>query len=248
MPPLLECHDVTVRFGGVTALKGLSLEVERGEIRGLIGPNGAGKTTFFNVLTGVVKPATGKIVFNGRDITGLKPFQICKLGIARTHQLIRPFKNMTVLDNVLVGSYYGVDGRPSRDDAVRQAREAIEMIGLSGYEERTAGSLDVLNQKLVEIARAIATRPSLLLLDEPVAGLSMRETDRILKIVEALRKRGVTIILVEHVLKVVMSTSDKITVLNNGEKIFEGTPREVGVAPQVVEAYLGEEYASGVRR
>jgi branched-chain amino acid transport system ATP-binding protein len=248
MPPLLECHDVTVRFGGVTALKGLSLEVERGEIRGLIGPNGAGKTTFFNVLTGVVKPAAGRIVFNGRDITGLKPFQICKLGIARTHQLIRPFKNMTVLDNVLVGSYYGVDGRPSRDDAVRQAREAIEMVGLSGYEERTAGSLDVLNQKLVEIARAIATRPSLLLLDEPVAGLSMQETDRILKIVEALRKRGATIILVEHVLKVVMSTSDKITVLNNGEKIFEGTPREVGVAPQVVEAYLGEEYASGVRR
>jgi len=248
MATILHCDSVTVMFGGVTALKGVSLEVEKGEIRGLIGPNGAGKTTLFNVLTGVVKPMAGKIIFNGRNITGHKPFQICKLGIARTHQLIRPFKNMTVLENVLVGSFYGVDGIQGRDEALRQAEEAIELVGLRGYEDRRAGSLDVLGQKLVEIARALATRPILLLLDEPVAGLSQQETGKILKIVETLKSRGITIILVEHVLKAVMSTSDKITVLNDGEKIFEGTPQEVGVAPRVVEAYLGEEYISGVRR
>ncbi|MEM1944917.1 MAG: ABC transporter ATP-binding protein [Nitrososphaerota archaeon] len=245
MAPILQCSDVTVRFGGVTALKNLSLEVERGEIRGLIGPNGAGKTTFFNAVTGVVKPSTGKIIFDGKEITGRKPHEICKLGVSRTHQLIKPFKNMSVLENVLVGAYFGVSGRVNSNVALDDARKSIKLVGLDGYEDTKVGTLDVLSQKLVEIARALATRPKLLLLDEPVAGLSQHETRKILNIVEEVRKNGVTIILVEHVLKAVMTTSDRITVLNDGEKIFEGTPREVSVAPKVVEAYLGEEYSGG---
>ncbi|GBC69884.1 Lipopolysaccharide export system ATP-binding protein LptB [archaeon HR01] len=244
MAPILRCVDISVRFGGVTALRNLSIDVEKGIIHGVIGPNGAGKTTLFNTITGVVKPVSGKILFEGRDITGMKPYEICKLGIARTHQLIRPFKNMSVLENVLVAAYFG-SGKIKVSESRRRADRAIKAVGLNGFEDRPAGSLDVLGQKKVEIARALAAEPKLLLLDEPVAGLTQLETDDIMRLVQSIKDEGVTVVLVEHVLKAVMSFSDRISVLNNGEKIYEGTPKEVGVAPQVVEAYLGEEYGVG---
>ena len=244
MAPILRCVDISVRFGGVTALRNLSIDVEKGIIHGVIGPNGAGKTTLFNTITGVVKPVSGKILFEGRDITGMKPYEICKLGIARTHQLIRPFKNMSVLENVLVAAYFG-SGKIKVSESRRRADRAIKAVGLNGFEDRPAGSLDVLGQKKVEIARALAAEPKLLLLDEPVAGLTQLETDNIMRLVQSIKDEGVTVVLVEHVLKAVMSFSDRISVLNNGEKIYEGTPKEVGVAPQVVEAYLGEEYGVG---
>jgi branched-chain amino acid transport system ATP-binding protein len=245
MAAILQCLDISVRFGGVTALKNLSIDVGKGTVHGVIGPNGAGKTTLFNVITGVVRPVSGKILFDGKNIIGMKPYEICKMGIARTHQLLRPFKNMTVLENVLVAAYFGSRKAREVSDMRRRAEDKIKAVELTGLEDRPAGSLDVLGQKKVEIARALAAEPKLLLLDEPVAGLTQRETDNLMGVVKSIKDSGVTIVLVEHVLKAVMSFSDRITVLNNGEKIFEGTPKEVGVAPQVVEAYLGEEYGVG---
>ncbi|MEM4417031.1 MAG: ABC transporter ATP-binding protein, partial [Nitrososphaerota archaeon] len=198
MAPILRCVDISVRFGGVTALRNLSIDVEKGIIHGVIGPNGAGKTTLFNTITGVVKPVSGKILFEGRDITGMKPYEICKLGIARTHQLIRPFKNMSVLENVLVAAYFG-SGKKVSESRLRADR-AIKAVGLNGFEDRPAGSLDVLGQKKVEIARALAAEPKLLLLDEPVAGLTQLETDNIMRLVQSIKDEGVTVVLVEHVL------------------------------------------------
>jgi len=244
MGTILRCQNISVKFGGVTALNGLSIDVEKKAIHGIIGPNGAGKTTLFNVIMAVVKPVNGEIYFEGKKITGLKTFEICKMGIARTHQLVRLFKNMTVIENIMVAAYYG-SNYSSRYEQKTRAEQAIKILELDDFKNRMTGSLDFFIQKKVQLARALAMEPKLLLLDEPFAGLNPREVDDIMRLIRFLNNDfNITILLVEHVLRAVMTLSHKITVLNNGEKIFEGTPNEVGRAPQVIEAYLGEAYTT----
>lgn len=240
MEEILRCENISKSFGKVTALRDLVISTRKGEILGIIGPNGAGKTTLFNVISGSIKPDRGRIIFDGRDITRLSPHEICRLGIARTHQLIRPFKNMTVLENVLVGLYFGRGGVVDRRDAEERAKEIVSTVGLDGREDTQVQSLNVLGQKLVELARAIATEPRLLLLDEPIAGLNTKEIDAYLDLITMINKKGVTMMIVEHVLRAVMSISDRVVVIHNGTKIFEGLPREASRDSGVVEAYLGE--------
>jgi branched-chain amino acid transport system ATP-binding protein len=241
-PVLLEIVDVGIRFGGLAALNGVSFAVAPQEIVGLIGPNGAGKTTLFNVITGLLRPTRGAIRFKGEDITGLPSHIICHRGIARTFQLVRVFPSLTVLENVLVGGCFGGDGqgtdlRQARPDAL----ERLRFVGLDHVAERPAGSLPIVARKRLEIARALATRPSLLLLDEVIAGLTPTEAGQLMELIARIRAGGTTIILIEHVMKAIMNLSDRIVVLHHGEKLAEGAPREIARAPAVVAAYLGEQ-------
>jgi branched-chain amino acid transport system ATP-binding protein len=233
---LLEVIDVVKRFGGITALDGVSMVVRKGERVGLIGPNGAGKTTLFNVISGVYKPDRGRIIFKGMDITGWPPYKIVRVGIARTFQIVRPLSNLTVLDNVAVGALLHVhDINKAREKAL----EILEVVGL--YEKRSllAKDLNLVEKKRLEIARALATDPDLLLLDEVAAGLRPREVDGLIDMLLDLSRRGITIIMVEHVMRAVMNFAERIVVLHYGRKIAEGTPSEVANNPRVVEAYLG---------
>jgi len=237
---LLEVENVSKAFGGVIAINRVSFDLNQGEVLGLIGPNGAGKSTLFNLITGILKPGAGKIRFNHRDITGIAPYKICQCGIARTFQLVKPFSRLTPMENVMVGRAYG--GQPARN--IKQARmESAQILSLTGLGDkavRTAGMLSLVDRKRLEIARALATKPQLLLLDEMMAGLNPTELDDAIRLIKAIRDSGISLIVVEHVMKVIMGISDRIIVLKVGEKIADGTPLEVTSNRQVIEAYLGE--------
>ena len=237
MTPFLEINDVSKLFGGLGALSHVSFVVNTGEILGLIGPNGAGKTTLFNVVNGFYPPSTGDVTFKGNRISHLKPHHICKMGIARTFQVVRPLQRMSVLDNVIASAFLRAK---SKVEASEIAEEVLKFTGL--YEDRNVISkgLPLGKRKKLEITRALATRPDMLLLDESFAGLNPSEQNEMITIIREIRSRGITIMVIEHHMKVIMSLSDRIVVLNYGQKIAEGTPKEIGNSPVVIEAYLGE--------
>jgi len=238
---LLELKQVRKVFGGLIAVKDVDLSVEEGEIVGLIGPNGAGKTTLFNVIAGVYRPDGGTVTFQGQDIGGRKPYEVCELGIARTFQIVQPFGVLSVFDNVMVGAL-------CRAKDVKQARgiaeETLQMLDFSHRRHIPAWDLTIAERKRLELARALATRPRLLLLDEVVAGSNPKEAADLVEIVRRVREGGVTLLMVEHVMRAVMSVSDRVIVLNYGEKIAEGPPEVVASDPTVIRAYLGAKYGA----
>jgi len=237
---ILEVENVSKWFEGLTAVNNVSFTVDEGMIFGLIGPNGSGKTTLFNLITGFLKPNTGKIRFRGKEITGVPPYHLCRAGIGRTFQLNKPFSSMTVLENVMVGRIYG--NEPAR--SLRQARvESEGLLKLTGLEKKRsviAGALGIVDRKRLEVARALATKPKMLFLDEVMAGLNMREIEGVMQLLKGLRDSGVTLMVVEHVMKAVLGISDHVMVLSAGQKIAEGKPKEIVHNKQVIEAYLGE--------
>ncbi len=256
MTALLSIQGVTKVFGGLTAVDNVDLEIAELSISSLIGPNGAGKTTLFNCLTGLHRPENGEIVFDGRSLVGLRPDEITERGVARTYQNIRLFGRMTALENVLVGQHLRLKsshwsailrtaGQRAEEHAARESGlELLEFVGLEGQENVVSTNLAYGDQRLLEVARALGSRPRLLLLDEPAAGMNPRETDRMMELVHRLRdERDVTVFLIEHDMKVVMSISESVSVLDYGKKIAEGTPMEVRSDASVIEAYLGPEVA-----
>ena len=238
--PILEGEGLTKYFGGLAAVSNVDFHVEEGEIVGLIGPNGAGKTTLFNLISGALVPKPGAIRFKGENITGLKPHQICRMGVARTFQSVKVFANMPVLANVVLGSLFGTSNSVSSADAAKEAMESLEFVGLSAVRATPAKDLTLANQKRLEVARALATKPELLLLDELMAGLNPTETAEAMELVTRIRDKGITVFMIEHVMKAIMSVCDRIMVLHHGKKIAEGTPQEIATSRTVVEVYLGE--------
>jgi len=238
---LLEGEGVTRYFGGLAAVSDVDFYVDQGEILGLIGPNGAGKTTLFNLISAALKPKPGRIIFKGRDITPLPAYKICRLGIARTFQTVKLFADVPVIRNVMVGALFGTGHYVSSAQARKKAEEALEFVDLTPLKDIPAGDLTLAQQKRLEMARAIASEPELLLLDELMAGLTPTEVTEAMGDVAQLRSRDITVIMIEHVMQAIMKISDRIIVLDYGKKIAEGTPEEVAANPQVIEVYLGEE-------
>jgi branched-chain amino acid transport system ATP-binding protein len=243
MTALLTLHDVSRRFGGLNAVDRVSFSVEKGEIVGLIGPNGAGKTTLINLITGVHPATAGKVNFEGRDITRAKPYQIARQGLARTFQIVQPFPKMTVVDNVAAGALFCGHACNVRE-AQSIAREHLAFTGLAEMADQPAASLTLARRKRLELAKGLAMRPRLLMLDEVNAGLNQTEVDDALAIIRKIAEQGVTIIVIEHLMKVVLSVSQRLVVLHHGQLIAQGTPRDVVNDSKVIEAYLGARYAA----
>lgn len=249
---ILKAEHITQKFGGLTAVNDVSMEVQRNEIVGLIGPNGAGKSTFFNNLTGITPPTEGKVFFNNNEITGKEPYKIARIGISRTFQNIRLFSEMTVIENVIAGMYcrnksgwmdafLGTPRFKMEEKACKEkAEEILEFTGLSDFKYRYANSLSYGNQRRLEIARAIATDPEIIMLDEPAAGMNEQETTDLLNFIKVLQNKGYSIFLIEHDMRFVMNLCNRIYVLNFGQLIAEGPPEKIKRDPQVMEAYLGK--------
>ena len=237
---VLEVDKVSKRFGGLAAVADASLSVEAGRITGLIGPNGAGKTTLFAAISGFIPPDSGSVRFDGRDITGMAPHRVCRLGLVRTFQIVQPFAGLSVRENIAVGVHLheGARGR-----ALARAGEIARQVGMESMLDKPAQGLTISGRKRLELARALATRPKLLLLDEVMAGLTPTEINEIVGVIRGIRDSGVTVLLIEHVMQAVMSLSDDIYVLNQGRIIAHGGPREIASNPQVIEAYLGRRAA-----
>jgi len=238
---LLQSHELTISFGGLTAVDRLSLAVEKGSVLGIIGPNGSGKTTFFNLVTGAYAPDSGKVIFEGKDITGLRPHRIAQLGIGRTFQIPAPFSKMTVLGNVMVGTFIHAS---TMKTAKRKAYEILELVRLDGKADLQVLNVTLEDRKRLELARALATEPSLLLLDEVMSGLTPAEVKAAVELIQSLHARGLTIIVVEHVMDVILSLCQRVAVLNYGRKIAEDTPEQIVNNPEVIRAYLGEHYSA----
>ena len=236
---LLQVLGVSKFFGGLQALRKVTFDLPEGQILGLIGPNGAGKTTLFNVINGVYTPEEGKVLFLGQDVTGRKPYDLAKMGMARTHQIVRPLAELSVRENVMVGACYGPKGY-NLDAAAKVADEVLEFVGLADRAEQLAGSLNVAQKKRLELARALAAQPKLLLLDEVLAGLNPTEIGEMVNTIKRIRDQGVTILMIEHVMKAIMSVSDRIIVLDFGELIAEGSPDAIANNERVQQAYLGD--------
>jgi branched-chain amino acid transport system ATP-binding protein len=238
--PILEGKGVTKYFGGLAAVSNVDFHVDQGEIFGLIGPNGAGKTTLFNLVSAALVLKSGVIKFKGQRISGLKPHQICRKGIARTFQSVKIFPNMSARGNVSLGALFGTPTGVSATSTAKEVAELLEFVGLSAMSELPAADLTLVNQKRLEVAAALATKPELLLLDELMAGLNPTETAEAMKMVTKIRDKGITIFMIEHVMKAIMGVCDRIMVLHHGENIAEGTPQEIAASKKVIEVYLGE--------
>jgi branched-chain amino acid transport system ATP-binding protein len=239
MSALLEVNALSKRFGGVQAVADLSFTVGQGEILALIGPNGAGKSTVFNLINGVVPPDSGHVVFEGKEITGKPTYEVAHHGIARAHQIVQPLAGLSVLDNCLVGACYGHDNL-SMSAGRKVVREVAELVGLTDRLGMLAGELTTAGKKRLELARALCGRPRLLLLDEVLAGLNPTEIERMIEVIRAIRQRGVSILIIEHVMRAIMSLSDRVVAINLGRNLAEGSPQEVANHPAVIEAYLGD--------
>lgn len=240
---LIELKGVSKHFAGLMAVNNVDFHTRRGEILGLIGPNGAGKTTVFHLISGFLAPSSGDILFKGETIAGFKPPNICRLGVARTFQVVKPLPRMSVLENVMVGTFSRVkDAREARE----QSLHVLEFTGQIGKKDVKASSLTLGDRKRLEISKALATRPDLLLLDECMAGLNNKEISGAIELIQKIKERGITMIVIEHVMKAIMAVSDRIVVLNHGEKILEGLPGEVANDRHVIKAYLGAKYAQSL--
>jgi branched-chain amino acid transport system ATP-binding protein len=241
---ILEGKGVSIHFGGLAAVSDVDFYVDEGEMVGLIGPNGAGKTTLFNLISAALEPKPGEIRFKGKKITGLKPYQICRLGIARTFQTVKVFGNLPVIENVRMGALFGAQKR-LMTDATSEAKELLEFMGLADVAYTPARDLTLAHQKRIEVARALATKPELLLLDEIMAGLNQTELLEAMELVKKIQKKGITVVMIEHVMKAIMGICDRIIVLHHGKKIADGTPQEVANSKTVIEVYLGEQSDAG---
>ncbi|MFQ6050375.1 MAG: ABC transporter ATP-binding protein [Candidatus Hydrothermarchaeota archaeon] len=239
---ILEGIKITKFYGSLRVLNEVDFSVKKGEVLGLIGPNGAGKTTLFDIITGLTPPTSGRIIFEGKDITKLKPHQICRRGIGRTFQIARPFQNMSALKNVMIGLMFGKKNNLSIKDAKREALNLLNFVGLAGKENTLGKNLTVTEQKKLELAKALATKPKLLLLDEVAAGLSPTAMLEALELLNKVKETGITVFVIDHVLKAIMEICERIIVLDNGNKIAEGKPAEIARDERVIETYLGERY------
>jgi branched-chain amino acid transport system ATP-binding protein len=237
----LEINNVSKHFGGLKAVDEVSINIEKGQIYGLIGPNGAGKSTLFNCVAGTFAPTSGSIIFNGQDITGWKPWDICKIKVARTFQIVKPFQTKTVLFNTMVGAFINTS---NTSEAADRAMGVLKKFNLGSKANVLAKNLTIADRKRLEIARAMATEPEMFLMDESMAGLRPNEVDETLDEIRKIRDSGVTIFMIEHIMRAIMSVSDKITVIQFGKKIMDGTPQEVAKDERVIKAYLGESYGA----
>jgi len=237
---VLEGEKVTKYFGGLAAVSNVDFHIDQGEIFGLIGPNGAGKTTLFNLVSAALVLKSGTIKFKGEKISGLKPYQICRKGVARTFQSVKIFGNLPVRENVLLGTLFGRPTTAKAANAAQETTELLDFVGLSQMSAMAARELTLVNQKRLEVATALATKPELLLLDELMAGLTPTEIAEAMELVTRIRDRGITVFMIEHVMKAIMGVCDRIMVLHHGEKIAEGAPQEIATSKKVIEVYLGE--------
>ena len=241
---MLKCTEVSKRFGGLQAVKKVDFTVKKNEIAGLVGPNGSGKSTLLNLISGVYKPDSGKILFLNEEISKLPPYAICSKGITKTSQTVQSFPEMTATENVLAGLLFAEKKNRTKTEALPRAKELLEFVGLSPEKfGLPAKNLNVVELRRIQLAKALATSPKLLMLDELLTGLTPKESDEAIELIRRIRKQGVTVLIVEHVMKVIMGLCDRVTVLHHGEKIFEGTPKEVVTDERVVKVYLGKRFS-----